>query len=181
MAGIVFADISCRLFRRALNGRTKSTRAFVPSPYPVPSVRFRDRAPIVEVAASVVGVSRDVRGQEREIPGNFPSYARTAVREEAGWVAPSDGINRDSSLATRANRRQPSPAAVVSVISSYEIVQECVARSPLSIATNSTLGGGVEGRGARGRILSAKLTIGIEIPSVRVRQIYARLRLQFLA
>lgn len=33
VAGIVFADVSCRLFRRALNSRTKSTRVcFVPSP-----------------------------------------------------------------------------------------------------------------------------------------------------
>lgn len=92
MAGIVFADVSCQLFRRALNSRTKSTRVLlcpVSLPFPdQPSVRFRDRAPIVEVAASVVGVSRGERSREREIPGNFPSYARTTARGEAtGWVA----------------------------------------------------------------------------------------------
>lgn len=75
VARIVFADISCRLFRRALNGYTKSTRVcFVPSPSrPVqPSARFRDRAPIVEVAASVVGVSGEREVGREKFPVTFP-------------------------------------------------------------------------------------------------------------
>jgi len=99
VARIVFADISCRLFRRALNGYTKSTRVcfVLSSSRPVqPSVRFRDRAPIVEVAASVVGVSGEREGGREKFPVTFPPTREWSRGERRDGS--SDGINPDSSL-----------------------------------------------------------------------------------
>lgn len=140
-----------RLFRRALNGRTKSTRVcFVPSPHPY--VCFRDRAPIVEAAASVAWrLEGESEAGREKFPVTFPP---TRVYERR-WIALAMGSTLIFHYFIElivSGEFSPAANCVVSLPSRENV-------SPPSIVTDSA---------ARGRVLSAKLVIAVEIPRVRV-------------